>query len=519
MIDNAKGLIQEAQQKIQGEVFAAEAFQVPQNQNPVVSEYAKGFDTYDVHEGHEHSWITNGFDDTVPYLLKEMYRRSSIHNSAVNAKAALVSGSGWEYTPLERYYAKDADGRYELKEQSLSEAKKQELALRAKLFEKNVGGHRYLIDAAMQLALFGGYYGFETIALNPRAEQEIRRLKVEGYEKCRLGSKKFFDGYDYRSQFVYLSNNWFYAQPYKVLKYDEWAKGVRVFGQGDMTFLPYRSAQNIDEFGRGIYVSHHGRITPFRNHYCTADYESIDAANYISIDYMLSKYDYKGLESGFSLDCIIVRYRNKLDNDVEEKQQRQKDRDFIKKNYRGFAGERTMMLWATPQVDDTGKPVAQKLIDIIEIPANKDSERLKLLREERMMKILNAHSIITPEIIGLPNLNSTGFSSQSELLITAMEVLYFQSIRPLQKYVVEDYQEKLIASGIPVKPSIKNAKVNFRKLTEKLVMWMLSLNEARKLYDFDEMSDEVAKEVLNRINKREADEESSEQMRGQVQQQ
>lgn len=112
------------------------------------------------------------------------------------------------------------------------------------------------------------------------------------------------------------------------------------------------------------------------------------------------------------------------------------------------------------------------------------------------MKILNAHCIVTGEIIGLPRLSQTGFSSQAEFLITAQEHLYWSVIKPMQKIILDDIQEILIDAGIPVKPVIKKSAANYRQLTEKMLQWAWGKDEIREMFGFAKMSEEVAQEVM-----------------------
>ena len=486
---------------ITGEIYAAEPLngQAPAK-NGFIAEYSKGVEVYNVDETNRDAWLANGHNDSMPYLHRLIYQRSSIHNSAINIKANLIAGGGLEYTPLQSYYKKNEEGFFELVEESLSETAGEGLIKQAKLFEKNVLLDSYRKKSSSQMALYGGYYGFRTYMLDRMAKTMLRRLYIEPYINMRLGAKRSFVENEFKSQNHYISDDWTSATPYGVHKYSDLQRGQKkLFRVGNVYRIPSDDGLVYQRNGKGTFSKFIGRITDYRSFYATPDYESLDALTYMDIDYMMSQRDFKDLESGFSLEYIVVRYRAKKATDSEEKEQRKKDVKFFKDNYRGFNGDRTLMLWANPVQDETGKVQTPKLIDVIPIPNTNTPERYNVLREERLMKILNAHCIVSGEIIGLPRLNATGFSSQSEYLITAQEQLYWSSIKPAQDIILEDIQQILLDAGIPVKPTIIKSTANFRALTEKLLMWAWGKNEVREMHGSQEMTEEVAEEVMNRV--------------------
>lgn len=495
----------EISEKISGVIYASEPLngQAPTRRS-FIKDYSKGVEVWNVDENAGDAWLANGHNDTMPYLHRLIYQRSGMHKGAVNIKADLIAGGGLEFEPLENYYRKNEDGFFELIEESLSDTRKEEVVKQAKLFAKNVGLGEYLKKASKEMALYGGYYGFRTYMMNSAAEVFLRRLYVEPYINMRLGARRKFMDNKFVSENHYISDNWKEASPYHVYSYDDLLEGVRRASEGNVYRIPVDPGNVYSTGEIGVYSSFVGRISPYRSFYATPDYESLDALCYMDIDFMLSQCDFKDLNSGFSLDYIIVRYRSRKASDAEEKEARKKDVDFFRKKFSGFDGDKTLMVWADPVVDDSGKVQSPKMIDVIPIPNNNTADRYNVLREERLMKILNAHCIVTGEIVGLPRTTSTGFSSQAEFLITAQEHLFWAVIDPLQQIILEDIQGIFIDAGIPVKPVIKKSLANYRALSDLMIQWAFGIDEFRDMIGYGKMSEEVAAEVMARSERRDS---------------
>jgi hypothetical protein len=496
------------QDNIGGKIFAVEPLRrgAPAKQKTAINEYALGVDVWHVDENNKDSWIANGQNDTIPNLHTLIYQRSSIHNSAINIISNLIGGSGWEVSELTEYFKKNEDGFYE---ELVNDESFEVLEKKFKLFDKNTFLSKALKKASLQMPLYGGYYRFNVFNLDQNANSFLRRVWIEDYENMRIGSRRIFQDGEFASKNHYMSDNFDAADLSRVISYNDFANG-KMHKRSPYESLLVR-IKTDDEIRtnekRGVFSKYIGNITPYRKFYATPHYETLDALTYMDIDYMMSRKDWKDLESGFSLEHIIVRYRFKKRTEEAEKEARKKDRDFIKKNYRGFNGERSLMIWSEPHLDDSGKVQEVAPIKIFEIPNNDKADRYNVLREERLLKILNAHNIVTGEIIGLPGLNKTGLTSQSEFLIAALEQLYFNTVKPIQNLIVEDFQQEIIDSDIPLKLGIKKSTANFKMLTEKLLMWAFAKNEVREIFGHQKMTEEVAEEVMNRIEERETKEE------------
>lgn len=487
---------------IQGDVYAIE----PLKDGGLLAEY-------DVRTSHFntnlHSWIKHGEYDTTPNILRNLYRKSSMHKSAINVKTNITAGGEFDYIPLEQYYEKNEFGEFEYKEQKLSDAEKKALIIQAKLFAKNLGLNSFFKKAASQIHLYGGYYSFRDYGLNRHADFSLKSLYIPSFLTCRIGSRRTFIDGEFKSNRHYVSNDFTRvnpdrAKPYRVSTDIERTQKIDRY---NLYYIGIDDGSVIPNEVPGLYSKLVGIENDYRNYYHTPDYESLDTLNYIDVDYMLSQHDLNEIKNGFALNTILVRYRSKKPTKAAEKLERKKEKEFIKKNFKGADGERTMITWVEPHMDDSGKVQTPETWKVIEIPHNNTPERYNILREERLVKILNAHQIVTGEIIGLPRLNKLGFSSQSEFLIHAQEQMYFNVNKPIQELICKDIDELLIASGIPVKIRPKKHLANFKVLTDKLLMWAYGKDEVRTKFGDEQMSEEVASEVMSRIQKQEKEKE------------
>jgi hypothetical protein len=256
----------------------------------------------------------------------------------------------------------------------------------------------------------------------------------------------------------------------------------------------------VKEFGvRSQYV---GRLTPYRDYYGTADYEAGDVINYIEADYLKSVYDLKGLKSGFSVDYIIVKYRAKQASDSLENSLRKTELAELRANATGAEGERGLVVWAEPHLKDDGSIEYPKAYDIIPIPKDQNPNRYGELKKEIKTTILGAHKIITPEIVGQVSDAPVGFSNQSEMLITAQEILFEYVHQEYQSLLIQDIEGKMLANGIPVKVRIKKNLTNFRFATEQMLQMISTIDELRAMFDMKELEEgkeTMAVEAMNRL--------------------
>lgn len=480
---------------INGNIYAAEPL-APSRANNVLAEYQKGVEVWELDRK---SWLANGHNDTIPYLHRLLYQRSSIHNSCVNIIGSLIYGSGLEFYTLDEYMEKDMDGFYELKEVTLSDTQKEDLIKQARVFSRNTNMQGYARDAAFQLPLYGGYYGIRDYALTHEAQTRLRSLRVEKYFNMRLGAEREWADNKFQSTNHFISSDWTTAIGYNAKPYSE-MKNRKNQSRGEVFSIEVDDGMVYKNREMGMRSYFTGRTSDYRDFYATPIYESLDALSYIDIDYMLSQKDYRDLQNGFALEHIIVRYRIPKDNAEDEAAEKTKEKTMFK-SYKGFEAENTMMLWVEPAISDDGRVETPDTVKILTIPNSNNAERYNVLREERNAKILSAHNIIAPETIGMPPTSKSGFSSQSEYLITAMDHLHWAVVEPYQKRIIDDTQDLLFNAGIPVGVRVKANAVNYQKASDEILQYAYGMDEIRAKKGDGAMSEKVAAEVVARIEK------------------
>ncbi len=491
-------------------VYAFEPFSKYQDDQCITDEYQQYFDCSPRKYGDKkNSWIKHGSHDKIPNLLLSLYRRSGLHKSCINTKAKLAIGGGVDFAIPKDYFLKERkkDGQYVLfKMDGKNTLSPEQLIQKARLYAKNIHADTFWKKAFMQLSLFGGYYGLRFIQTNAEAQSSLKHLHVEPFCNMRLGTKrKFFEG-EFESEFLFVSDDFTKATLHKVCPALDYYKGNTKHTYGNVGKIHnLKSFEASGQYEHPVYGKAVGFFEDYRPYYPTADYESLSGLRYIEIHEKNAVYDFNSIDKSFAINHIIVCNRQKLNDPKAEEEQKEKDKKIFKKNHKGEHGSSTLMVWAEPLITETDiKNVPP--FTIIEIPHDTNIDRYKDLRQRTDMEVLSNHGIVTGEIIGMPsNSVKKGFSSQSEYLITAFEMLYWGRIRPMQELVLNDLQQELLLADIPVNVVAKVSKPTIRQATENLLMYAWGRDEIRAMHGSEKMSEEVkeelAKELEARINK------------------
>lgn len=496
---------------IEGEIYAVQGY----SDDTTKEHYQEGvMSTMDIDEcgkffGNK-GWVQNGSKDNVPDLLHDLAKRSSIHKSCLNVKSSLIAGGGLDFEPMTEKCELNTSGLWEFSPLNFTDTDFEQEKLKARSLAKNALFHKYINDASYNIGWYGGYYGIRGFYRNTNGDAALRRVWIHDYRNSRLSVKRDWIDDGFKSVRHYFSENFMraYMGTGGMVSYRKMAESIGT-GKNKMTTLQCDRGQAYENNTVGTYSSFHKRNDPSRTYYATADYETQDTLTYIGIDYLLGVDDLKSIQEGFSVDHIIVRIREPLPNPEDEKAKQKQEFDMLKGKLSGAGGNRSMITWVKPHKSDDGKVSAPETWKIIEIPHQNNAERRNILREERLLKILNGHGIVSGEIVGLPRLqNGSGFSSQSEYLIHAMEQLYWNKIEPLQKTIVDDLHHLLLREKIYVKPILKRSAAKFKVLTDKMIMWAYGKDEIRAMNGDGPMSEEVRQElskvVMERIDQKQA---------------
>lgn len=452
-----------------------------------------------------HNWLKNGDNDNVPSILKILYQDSLSHSSILNTKIRMIQGGDVVWNASEVICKRNEDGFFEEIETKLSESQIVASKKAAQLWAKNIGLDNYKNKAASNTAIWGGYYGMREYQYgrNPitfKAEGSssfLRRLYVEDFNLMRLGTEREWQNESHISSYHYIARDFGCISAVDMNRIVEYSNYDPF--NNKIAYLPVDYGQVTREQGDGWYSKAVFNITPYRNYYPTAQYESRGALDAFSLDALLSRHKLNEVRNGFKLEYIVVINRKELLDEEKEKDLRRREIAELK-GFKGVEGGSSMAVWANPTYDDNGKLVALPPREIIQIPKNNSVEVIKYLTESNDKSIFSAHTVVTSEIVGAPSIAKTGFSSQSEFLISALEQMHHNCIAPVQQMIQKDLGEIAINAGILLSPTIQKNTPSFNSLVSDLEKYVAILNSIDG-FEFDaEQKQKAVNEVVKRLN-------------------
>ncbi len=172
-------------------------------------------------------------------------------------------------------------------------------------------------------------------------------------------------------------------------------------------------------------------------------FDSVDMKYYNDVDWHggipyavleeeISDYLITDVQQGFS-GTKVVNFNNGI---PDEEAQRQISNQ-VKGKLTGAKGDKVIIAFNANQESKT---------TIEDISLDNASERFTQLSNECQSKILNAHTVISPMIVGITTENH-GFSSNADEIEVATKVFYNQSILPFQDAILERIEEYLAFNG------------------------------------------------------------------------
>jgi len=165
---------------------------------------------------------------------------------------------------------------------------------------------------------------------------------------------------------------------------------------------------------------------------------------------------------------LIVKYPKKQAGDQETEANQRKD--IVEKLHKGFAGAQNagtaVVLFYDPEAEGDGK---SGMPQVEKFPLDENDERYiemnKLIKEA----IYSGLGVVSSELFGIPA--SGGFSSQSDMLLTANELTYHNVIRPRQKLILDPLNMLLKDSGFQ---DVEVEIMNSLPVSNRLEMDMVS---------------------------------------------
>lgn len=395
-------------------------------------------------------WIKYGTKDDYPYFLMALAKSSDIHFDCLLTKANMTAGGGFDFT------GEDAE--------------------KARQLFKSLGVTKRLHKAfAWDISLFGGTYAQLVTGLDTTAKPMIKKIIRQPFQYVRLGKDEEFQfGTEIKKH--YYADEW---NKVTAIKDNAKVKELRVYSEGiNLTDIYNEVKANKDIKDKKMpnlsYLA--GHYTPLIEYYPTPDYLTEASINAILTDIELAKFDLAELVNGMTAGFIITFYRedfSKKDKD-KETEIRSKEEEMVKELIGGDNANRTVIQRALPSLH------AQKGIEITQIPSTNTSSKQESITKRKNINILAAHGFVTPDLAGIPDLGTSGFSSQAEKLITANEILFYNRINNLQEPLLEFYNLILSRNSLKCEAMILNNMPVRQAVSDIMWQWAFSKDEFRE---------------------------------------
>lgn len=323
-------------------------------------------------EKYNKDYVKNGEDNLFPNHLIEMYNRSSVHAACVNAIVQGIIGEG--LTANEEIYLTKANSMG----QSWND-----------LFQM----------ASLDYKLHGSF-AFEVIYSKDRTKAEFYHLDYSYIRAAEKNYKGHIPGY-------YICSEWD--------KKKRFSSSIK--DSDDILYLPtYNPAKKLEEPSQ-IYV--HSNYRPGQEYYPLPDY--VAALRVIELDTEVDNFHVSNIKNGLAPSLAITTYTNGSDDQVSAIEQQ------LRANYGGSDNAGALLY-----MDVDSKESAPT---ITPIPQNGADNYYKDVNDMVMQKLLTAHRITSPMILGIKTEGQLG--GRNEVLDA---YLLFQNT------VIIPYQQDILSS-------------------------------------------------------------------------
>jgi len=236
-----------------------------------------------------------------------------------------------------------------------------------------------------------------------------------------------------------------------------------------------RNKKKVPAFGTSnekmelLYIKNY---SPGKYYYSLPDW--IPALQFSYVEAELSNLHINNIENGF-LPLVMVN----MNNGIPAPEERDTIEDMIESK---FTGTRNAGRFILTFNDDKEK---QPTIETIQVDNLHD--KYKYVSEYAQDRILVAHRVTSPLLFGIRTV-STGFSSQSEEMMTAFSILQTMTINPFQNLIINFLSTALETGGYP------DVELYFDQLTPLAI---LSQQAEDTNQTIDEVADTTNKEMEN----------------------
>lgn len=300
-------------------------------------------------------------------------------------------------------------------------------------FEKNgICFEELYQQLARQLLIFGG---FSLQAFWNEKGDLLRKIDIQDFSQVRIA--KSLESY-------WVCADWFYYQRYKPIEFDKWN--------------PYASDK------KQVQIFYYKTVLPSIWYYALPDYFA--GVAFIKAENELGQFDYQNVKNAF-LPSSILKIPEKIAPEVRSEMERQ----ILEK----FGG-----------TDNAGKLMivyadGDKVVEVIPLNNKQNDGIFKDQNERLVQKIITAHRVPSPVLVGLPGAGSLGGNS-SEIATATAEFLTI--IKSYQKTINNQLEKLMYFAGFsnPQIVNVQSKSSNYliaEYLLEMQQAGILSTNEVR----------------------------------------
>ena len=287
----------------------------------------------------------------------------------------------------------------------------------------------FISKLAQDLVMFGGY-AFQVIM---NKDGKTYSFYHEPFSNVRCG-KPDEDG---NVSELWVCKDWTEAARYK-------------------PFVLPRFGFNEDEhIEKGkAYMFYYSRYTVDSEFYPLPHYYA--ALKAIQTEAELVRYDLKSVLNNFAANGVVALDR------IEDENERKQVIDGIQKMFTGSENSNTVMITFKNNSEDN---------PITFTPFDKDISNVNLFADNNSRtvdRILSAHRIANPTLIGLPN-SGTGFANEGTLLEASFNLLNKTLINNMRKEITNIINKMFIINGVDNKIEIVPLTFNLTKLENKTI--------------------------------------------------
>lgn len=326
---------------------------------------------YDWREKKDAEYVKNGDQNDFPQHLINMYNRSSVHASCINAIVEGVIGDG--LTADNEEYLKRANSKGE---------SVQDIFNKAALDYKLQGSYAIEIIYSRDRSRIE-FYNVDFSML--RAEEKDSRGKIPGYFiSSKFGKKKSFTK----------------------------------ISEEDINYLPVFDTSKTEEFHQ-IFV--HRDYRPGQEYYNLPDY--VGALRVIELDTSIDDFHVNNIQNGLAPSLAITTFTNGQDDQLKSIEQQ------LNLNYGGTENAGALIYMDVDSKDNAP--------EITPIPQNGADNYYTTINDLVMQKLLTAHRITSPMILGIKTEGQLGGRTE---MLDAYLLFLNTVIKPYQQSLLKSFE-------------------------------------------------------------------------------